>query len=62
MTRLPGHVSGPGEMRHAHEISVVNLKKKSPWRPECKREDNITRQIMYKITLRRICLTLKSLN
>jgi hypothetical protein len=29
--RLPGHVSGPGEMRHApHEISVGNLKKKIP--------------------------------
>jgi hypothetical protein len=27
MTRLPGHVSGLGEMRHAHEISVGNLKK-----------------------------------
>ena len=25
--RLPGRVSGSGEMRHAHEISVGNLKK-----------------------------------
>jgi hypothetical protein len=29
MTRSPGHVLGPGEMRNAHEISVEELEKNS---------------------------------
>jgi len=38
MTRLPGRVSDPGEMRKAHEISVGNLKKKSLLWPGCNGE------------------------